>query len=74
MADTETQRKLILIYMKERGSITSKEAKRLCGCRRLNQRIKEMREMGIRIKAETSFYKSTTGYKVRYYTYRLEDA
>ena len=36
--DKDSQCKLILFYLKEHGSITAKEAMKLCGCMRLAAR------------------------------------
>jgi hypothetical protein len=70
---TESQCKIILFYLKEKGSITAKEARALCQCERLAARIKDLRKMGIPIKTETKHYKNKQGYPVRYAVYRLED-
>ncbi len=69
----EFQCKMILFYLKERGSITAKEARSLCQCEKLVDRIKELRRKGIPIKTETKYYKNKHGYPVRYAVYRLED-
>ena len=70
---TESQCKMILLYLKERGSITSKEARSLCQCERLAARISDLRKMGIPIKTDTKTYINKHGYPVRYAVYRLED-
>lgn len=71
---TESQCKMILFYLKERGSITAKEARSLCQCERLAARINDLRRKGIPIKTETKTYTNKHGYLVRYAVYRLEDA
>ena len=70
---TESQCKMILFYLKERGSITAKEARSLCQCERLAARINDQRRKGIPIKTETKTYMNKHGYPVRYAVYRLED-
>ena len=70
---TDTQCKMILFYLKERGSITAKEARSLCQCERLAARISDLRKLGIPIKTETKTYKNKNGYLVRYAVYRLEE-
>ena len=71
--DNDSQCKMILFYLKERGSITAKEAQKLCGCMRLAARIHVLRKKGIPIKTETREYTNTAGNKVRYAIYSLED-
>ena len=71
---TESQCKMILFYLKERGSITAKEARSLCQCERLAARINDLRRKGIPIKTETKTYMNKHGYPVRYAEYRLEDS
>ena len=71
---TESQCKMILFYLKERGSITAKEARSLCQCERLAARINDLRRKGIPIKTETKTYMNKHGYPERYAVYRLEDA
>ena len=71
---TESQCKMILFYLKERGSITTKEARQLCQCESLAARINDLRRKGIPIKTETKTYMNKHGYPVRYAVYRLEDA
>ena len=70
---TEYQCKMILFYLKEYGSITAKEARSLCQCDKLVDRIKELRRIGIPIKSETKTYINKNGYPVRYAVYRLEE-
>jgi hypothetical protein len=64
---------MILFYLKERGSITTKEARQLCQCEKLAARINDLRRKGIPIKTETKTYMNKHGYPVRYAVYRLED-
>ena len=70
--DKQSQCTMILVYMKEKGSITAKEALKLCGCMRLAARISDLRKKGIPIRSEMNYYISQNGYKVRYATYSLE--
>lgn len=70
---TESQCKMILFWLKEKGSINAKEARSLCQCERLAARINDLRRNGIPIKTETKYYKNKQGYPVRYAVYRLED-
>ena len=71
---TESQCKMILFYLKDKGSITAKEARSLCQCEGLVARINDLRKLGIPIKTETKTYINKHGYPVRYAVYRLEDA
>ena len=70
---TESQCKMILFWLKEKGSINAKEARSLCQCERLAALINDLRRKGIPIKTETKYYKNKQGYPVRYAVYRLED-
>lgn len=70
---TQSQCKMILYYLKDRGSITAKDARQLCQCERLTERIADLRKKGIPIKTETKTYINKHGYPVRYAVYRLED-
>ena len=70
---TDSQCKMILFYLKDKGSITAKEARSLCQCERLAARINDLRKLGIPIKTETKTYINKHGYPVRYAVYRLED-
>ena len=73
MDDKETQCKIILVWLKERGEISAKIARQLCGCERLAARINDLRRHGIPIKTEMQSYISRkTGRKVRYAVYSLE--
>lgn len=72
MKDSDYQCKMILFYLKERGSITAKEARRLCGCTSLSAQIRKLKQIGIRIRSETHEYKNLAGNPVRYAIYRLE--
>ena len=71
---TESQCKMILFYLKEKGSITAKEARQLCQCERLAARINDLRRKGIPIRTDTKTYVNKHGYPVRYAVYRLEEA
>lgn len=70
--DNDSQCKLILFYLKEKGSITAKEAQQLCGCMRLAARIHDLRRKGIPIRTEKGEYKNKNGYITRYAIYKLE--
>ena len=70
---TDSQCKLILFYLKEKGSITAKDARQLFQCERLAARINDLRRKGIPIKTETKTYVNKHGYPVRYAVYRLEE-
>ena len=70
---TESQCKMILFYLKEKGSITAKEARQLCQCERLAARINDLRRKGIPIRTDTKTYVNKHGYPVRYAVYRLEE-
>lgn len=70
--DNDSQCKMILFYLKEKGTITAKEALQLCGCMRLAARIHDLRKKGIPIKSESHEYRNTAGNKVRYAIYSLE--
>lgn len=70
--ENDSQCKMILFYLKEKGKITAKEALQLCGCMRLAARIHDLRSKGIPIKTETHEYRNTAGNKVRYAIYSLE--
>ena len=70
---TDSQCKMILFYLKEKGSITTQEARQVCQCERLAARINDLRRKGIPIKTETKTYLNKHGYPVRYAVYRLED-
>lgn len=73
MEDKDTQCKIILVWLKERGAITAKIARRLCGCERLAARINDLRRHGIPIKTDMrSYINRKTGKPVRYAVYSLE--
>lgn len=67
----ESQNKMILFWLKEKGSINAKEARALCQCERLSARIKDLRNKGIPIKTEMHQYIGKNGYPVRYAIYKL---
>ena len=70
---TESQCKMILAHLKEKGTITTKEARQVCQCERLAARINDLRRKGVPIKTETKTYLNKHGYPVRYAVYRLEE-
>ena len=70
--DNETQKKLILVWLIEYGTITAREAFDLCGCKNLCDRIQELRKIGIPITSEPHTRKNTAGNKVRFLIYKLE--
>jgi hypothetical protein len=72
--DKESQCKIILVWLKEKGSITAKTARDLCACERLAARISDLRRAGIPIRTEMNTYISKrSGRPIRYAVYRLED-
>lgn len=71
--NNDSQCKLILFYLKEYGAITAREAEQLCGCRKLYDRIRDLKRKGIAIRKEKYECKNTAGNKVRYTIYSLED-
>jgi hypothetical protein len=74
MDDKDSQCKIILVWLKEKGCINAKIARQLCACERLAARIKDLRNAGIPIKTEMNTYiSSKTGRPVRYAVYRLEE-
>lgn len=73
MDDKQSQCKVILFYLKEKGSITTKEARQLCQCERLAARIADLRRSGIPIRTDMKTYINKHGYPVRYAVYRLEE-
>ena len=75
MDDKESQCKIILVWLKDKGYINAKIAMQLCACERLAARINDLRRKGIPIKTEMNTYiSSKTGRPVRYAVYRLEDS
>lgn len=73
MDDKQSQCKVILFYLKEKGSITTKEARQLCQCERLAERVADLRRSGIPIRTDMKTYINEHGYPVRYAVYRLEE-
>lgn len=71
--DYQFQTKMILFYLKENGSITAREAKQLCGCKRMDLVIRYLKKIGLPIKTETKTYKNRAGNKFRYAIYSLEE-
>ena len=72
VSDPDYECKMILFWLKERGSITAKEALRLCGCKTLSIQIRRIRKMGIPIRTEIRNCKNLSGNPIRYAIYRLE--
>ena len=72
VTESENECKLILVYLHEYGSITAKEAFRLCGCKTLSIQIRRIRKMGVPIRTEIHNCKNLSGNPVRYAIYRLE--
>lgn len=70
--DNDTQKKLILVWLMEYGTITAREAFALCGCKNLCDRIQELRKIGIPITSEPHTRKNTAGNIVRFLIYKLE--
>lgn len=52
MENTDSQRRVILKWLKEGNSITPMEALNMCGCFRLAARIFELRSKGFNISTE----------------------
>ena len=74
MDDKDSQCKIILVWLKEKGYINAKLARQLCACERLAARINDLRRKGIPIQTEMNTYiSSKTGRPVRYAVYRLGD-
>jgi hypothetical protein len=52
MDDKDSQCKIILVWLKEKGYINAKIARQLCACERLAARINDLRRKGIPIQTE----------------------
>ena len=65
------QCELILGYIREHGSITSREALNHCGCMRLSARIHDLRAMGYNIHMELAKVKIRGGRTTRVARYSL---
>lgn len=72
MKDSDYQCKMILFWLKECGSITAKEAEKLCGCKDLRSRIRRLKKLGIPISTTISEKKTRTASRFRFAIYRLE--
>ena len=62
---------MILLYMKEHGSITALDAMREFGCMRLAARISDLREKGYDIETFDEWSQNRYGGKIRYARYFL---
>lgn len=69
----QTQKEMILQYMKDNGSITPVDALREFGCMRLAPRISDLKDDGIEIETVPEFSKNRYGVKVRYARYYLHE-
>ena len=69
----QTQKEMILQYMKDNGSITPVDALREFGCMRLAPRISDLKDDGIEIETVPEFSKNRYGVKVRYARYYLNE-
>ncbi len=67
------QQERVLAYLREYGSITSREADRAIAVTRLASRICELRQMGINIKKVEVKSKNRYGEKVRFARYVIEE-
>ena len=70
MKDTQCER--ILNYLKEKGSITPKDAYREFDCMRLAAQIHFLKRQGIPIKSTLETARNRSGRIVRYARYTLE--
>ena len=66
-----TQKERITRYMKENGSISSKEAMEELGVMRLSAQIFEMKELGMKIRTEMEEHTNRYGERVRFARYYL---
>lgn len=66
------QRKQILEFINENGSINPIEALEQIGCFRLATRVFELKQMGYPIKTRQHKYKNAKGQNKRYAVYYLE--
>ena len=64
---------LIMMYMKDHGSITPLDALREFGCMRLAARIADLRERGHRIESIPESNTNRYGNKIRYSRYYLDE-
>ena len=71
MAETLTQSQMILKYIKEKGSITQKDAYREFDCMRLAAQIFILRSKGYSIKSTIEKSRNRYGRTTRYARYSL---
>ena len=64
---------MIIMYMKDRGSITPLDALREFGCMRLAARIADLKERGYRIESIPEANTNRYGQKIRYSRYYLDE-
>lgn len=67
-----TQKKMVLKYMQDFGSITQLDAIRDLGILRLAARIADLKAAGIRIKTETDEARNRYGKKVKFARYSID--
>lgn len=67
-----TQKKMVLKYMQDFGSITQLDAIRDLGILRLAARIADLKAAGIRIKTETDEARNRYGKKVKFTRYSID--
>jgi len=72
-AKANTQREMIMLYLKENGSITALDAMRDLGVLQLAARVAEIRERGVDIITELEGGRNRYGKKIRYARYRLRE-
>lgn len=68
-----TQCQRILDYMEQFGSISTLEAFRDLGVARLASRIRDLKDMGYKIKSETKSAKNRFGEKTHFKVYSLAE-
>ena len=68
-----TQKKLIVRYIKDFGSITPMQAYEDLGITKLSTRISEMKKDGLRFEAETVKSKNRYGKSVSFSKYSMEE-
>lgn len=67
-----TQAEMILMYLREHGSITPQEAMREFGCMRLGARIWDLKHQGHDIRTERETRQNRYGEKVTYARYTMQ--
>ena len=70
---TESQKDMILRYLKERGTITQLEAFNYFACTRLASRICDLKKEGYNISSRWKTEKNRYGVVVTFKEYKLED-